>query len=286
MKSKHTNFFLLKPYFHSMRYPAVAGKFYPADKSALKESISGCFRHELGPGEIGSSDDKRTIKGVLVPHAGYSCSGMNAAHAYRKIAEDGLPDAYVIIGPDHYGIPFDSALCDEPYLTPFGECDVDLRIIDKLSEDIPVVAEAHRFEHSIEVEVPFIQYIDPNAKIVPLIMSDQSIESAKRIGRLVREACKGMDVIVIASSDMSHYVPKPIASVNDHALIDRICSMDINGIYDVIRSGVTACGYGPISAMIEAISPANGKLLCYSDSYDALNYQKESVVGYASAIFY
>ena len=106
MKSEHTNFFLLKPYFHSIRYPAVAGKFYPADKSALKESISGCFRHELGPGEIGSSDDKRMIKGALVPHAGYSCSGMNAAHAYRKIAEDGLQEDFLLLGASENPYPY------------------------------------------------------------------------------------------------------------------------------------------------------------------------------------
>lgn len=269
-----------------MRYPAVAGKFYPADRSALEDSILGCFQHRLGPGMFGDPNGKRSIRGALVPHAGYSCSGMNAAHVYKQIAEDGLPDVYVIIGPDHYGIPFDAALCDESYLTPFGECKVDLEIIDRLSEDIPVVAGAHRFEHSIEVEVPFIQYIDPDPRIVPLIMSDQSMGSAKRIGELIREACKDKDVVVIASSDMSHYVPKHIASANDHTLIDRICSSDIDGIYATIRSGVSACGYGPISAMIEALSPTNGRLLCYSDSFDALDYQKESVVGYASAIFY
>lgn len=234
---------------------------------------------------IGETEGRRLIKGALVPHAGYMCSGMNAAHAYKRIAEDGLPDVYIVIGPDHYGIPFDAALCDESYLTPLGECKVDLEMIDRLSGDIPVVAGAHRFEHSIEVEVPFIQYIDPDPKIVPLIMSDQSMESARRIGRLIREACEGKDAVVIASSDMSHYVPKHVATANDHVLIDRICSSDIDGIYATIRSGVSACGYGPISAMIEAISPTNGRLLCYSDSFDALDYQKESVVGYASAIF-
>ena len=162
-----------------------------------------------------------------------------------------------------------------------GHINIKSAFYDKISEQFIYFATYHRRQ----------DFFPANSFKVSLCLlfvrcRFQSIESSKRIGRLVREACKGMDVIVIASSDMSHYVPKPIASVNDHALIDRICSMDINGIYDVIRSGVTACGYGPISAMIEAISPANGKLLCYSDSYDALNYQKESVVGYASAIFY
>lgn len=269
-----------------MRYPAVAGRFYPADKAALSESIRLCFEHPLGPGKIGECTGKREIKGAVVPHAGYQCSGMNAAHVYRSIAEDGFPDAYVIVGPDHYGIPFSSVLCDESYLTPFGECKIHMGIVDRLSHDIPVMAEAHRFEHSVEVEVPFIQYIDPNAKIVPLIMSDQRMETAEHIGKLIRKACEGYDVIVIASSDMSHYVPKPVASADDTMFMDRVCSSDIPGMYGVIsRYGVSACGYGPIAAMITATEPAEGTLLKYSDSYDSLNYQPESVVGYASAIF-
>ncbi len=269
-----------------MRYPAVAGRFYPADKAALSESIRSCFEHSLGPGNIGECTGKRSIRGAVVPHAGYQCSGMNAAHVYKSIAEDGFPDAYVIIGPDHYGIPFSSVLCDESYLTPLGECKIQMEIVDRLSHDIPVMAEAHRFEHSVEAEVPFIQYIDPNAKIVPLIMSDQRISAAEHIGKSIREACRGFDVIVIASSDMSHYIPKPTATANDLRFMEKVCSSDIQGMYDIISAyGMSVCGYGPIATMIAAIGPAEGTLLKYSDSFDSLNYQPESVVGYASAVF-
>ena len=269
-----------------MRYPAVAGRFYPAERDELLDSIRSCFTHSIGPGEIGESTGRRRIKAVVSPHAGYSCSGMNAAHAYKAIAEDGRPDAYVIIGPDHYGIPFDSALCTESYLTPLGECKIHHKIADRLAENVPDVSRAHMLEHSIEVQVPFLQYIDDDPLIVPVIMSDQTIGAARRMGEWIREACEGYDVVVIASSDMSHYIPKATAEKKDMMLIDRACALDVEGMYDVIaRNDISACGYGPIAASILATEPSEGRLLKHSDSWDAIRYQKDSVVGYASMVF-
>lgn len=269
-----------------MRYPAVAGRFYPAEKDALLQSIGECFEHPIGPGRIGECSNERTVKGVLCPHAGYACSGMNAAHSYKRIAEDGLPDAYVIIGPDHYGIPFDAALCTESYLTPLGECKIHLKIADKLARYVPDVSRAHMLEHSVEVQVPFIQYIDEDPLIVPIIMSDQSIDAAKRLGAAIKEACEGYDVVVIASSDMSHYIPKPLAEKKDMMLLDRMCALDMEGMYRAIDDNdISACGYGPIASLVYSTGPSEVQLLKHSDSWDALGYQKDSVVGYASAVF-
>lgn len=269
-----------------MRYPAVAGRFYPLQRDELYGQIEWCFDHPLGPGRIGGCSNERRIKGALVPHAGYQCSGMNAAHAFKAIAEDGRPDAYVIIGPDHHGVPFDVVMCSDSYLTPLGECKVHERIAAKLAQSITDSPNAHRFEHSVEVEVPFLQYIDPDARIVPVIMRRQDMDSAIRLGNRIREACEGYDVVVIASSDMSHYIPKETAERLDMMLLDRAVSLDIPGMYDVIpRYDISACGYGPIAAMITATQPAEGTLLRHSDSWDSLSYMKESVVGYASAIF-
>ena len=269
-----------------MRYPAVAGKFYPLQRDELREQIEWCFEHPLGPGRMGPCRGGRRIRGALVPHAGYQCSGMNAAHVYRSIAEDGLPEAYVVIGPDHYGVPFDTVMCSDPYLTPLGECKIHTDIAGKLAQYVRDSPNAHRFEHSVEVEVPFLQYIDPDPHIVPVIMRNQDMRSAVKLGERIREVCEGHDVIVIASSDMSHYIPKDEAERLDMMLLDRACSADIPGMYDVIeRYGITACGYGPIAAMITAVSPFEGRLLKHSDSWDSLRYMKESVVGYASAIF-
>lgn len=269
-----------------MRYPAVAGRFYPLQRDELYEQIEWCFEHPLGPGRIGSRRNDRRIKGALVPHAGYQCSGMNAAHAFKAIAEDGKPDAYVIIGPDHHGVPFDAVLCSDSYLTPLGECRVHEKIAAKLAQSVTDSPNAHRFEHSVEVEVPFLQYIDPDARIVPIVMRRQDMDSAVRLGKRIREACDGYDVVVIASSDMSHYIPKETAEKLDMMLLDRAVALDISGMYDAIaRYDISACGYGPIAAMITATQPLKGTLLKHSDSWDSLNYMKDSVVGYASAIF-
>ena len=269
-----------------MRYPAVAGRFYPADRDELLDEIKACFTHPIGPGTIGGIVGDRRIKAVISPHAGYACSGMNAAHAFKALAEDGSPDAYVIIGPDHYGIPFDNALCSEPYLTPLGECRVHEGIVRRLSEHVTDAPGAHMYEHSIEVQVPFLQYIDKDAEIVPVIMGDQSISAARRLGGWIREACEGYDVVVIASSDMSHYVPKPVAERKDMMLLDRACALDIEGMYDAIETnGISACGYGPIASAIIATGPKEGHLLKHSDSWDAIRYHRDSVVGYASAVF-
>ena len=269
-----------------MRYPAVAGRFYPLQKNELIDQIEWCFEHPLGPGRIGAPKNGRRIKGALVPHAGYQCSGMNAAHSFKAIAEDGRPDAYIVIGPDHHGVPFDMVLCSDSYLTPLGECKVHEKIAAKLAQSITDSPNAHMFEHSVEVEVPFLQYIDPDARIVPIIMRRQDMESARRLGDLIREACEGYDVVVIASSDMSHYIPKDIAERLDMMLLEKACDLDIEGMYDVIgRYDISACGYGPIAAMITATRPSKGTLLKHSDSWDSLNYMKDSVVGYASAIF-
>ncbi|MDR1955077.1 MAG: AmmeMemoRadiSam system protein B, partial [Candidatus Methanoplasma sp.] len=163
-----------------MRYPAVAGRFYPADKSELSANIEECFRHELGPGLPEHFGSERTISAAIAPHAGYMASGMNAAHVYKKIAEDGSPEAYIVIGPDHVGVPYRAVMCDDDFLTPMGPCRIHEDIASELSEMIPCDCAAHRYEHSIEVQIPFIQFIDKDPRIIPIIMGDQSKASAEK----------------------------------------------------------------------------------------------------------
>jgi AmmeMemoRadiSam system protein B len=222
---------------------------------------------------------------AIAPHAGYMASGMNAAHVYKAIAEDGLPDAYVIVGPDHHGIQYDVALCGEPYVTPLGACGIHEGIVKKLSKIIPNDASSHRYEHSVEAQVPFIQYIDPNAKIVPIIMSDQSMECAEFLSKEIAKACEGIDVIVIASSDLSHYVPKRTARSESEDVIKKVLTFDVRGMYDVINAkGITACGYGPMAVAMQS-GGNNAKLLKYSDSGDSLGNNND-VVAYASVVFF
>ncbi|MDD3378891.1 MAG: AmmeMemoRadiSam system protein B [Candidatus Methanomethylophilaceae archaeon] len=270
-----------------MRYPAVAGRFYPLDKEALVSEIESCFKHELGPGIPQETGTERRISAVVVPHAGYAASGMNAAHAFKKIKEDGLPEAYIVIGPDHHGIPFDFVMCSDEYLTPLGPCKIHSEIAGKLSEFIPDSVNAHRFEHSIEVEVPFLQYIDPDPHIVPIIMGRQDMESAKKLSEFIKTACKGHDVIVIASSDMSHYVPKAVGKRLNSMVLDKMVAKDIDGFYStIIKDKITVCGYGSIATAMMAVDPKSVEVLKYSDSWDSLKYDMNSVVGYGSVAMY
>jgi len=270
-----------------MRIPAVAGRFYPADEDSLMHEMESCFIHPLGPGLPGKEGSERKIAAALSPHAGYRASGMNAAHVYKAIKEDGLPDAYVVIGPDHYGIPHKAAVCSDQYLTPFGPCDIHEEIAERLGNMIPDDAHAHAFEHSVEVQVPFIQFIDRDPKIVPIIMRDQSMGAAKELAEHVRKACGGYDTIVIASSDLSHYISKKEASKADSEFLDKAAGMDVPGMYDIIgRNGMSVCGYGPAAAAILASEPSSSRLLMYSDSCDSLGGNGLEVVGYGSMLFY
>ena len=268
-----------------MRYPAVAGRFYPADEKSLIREIGDCFNHPLGPGLPGEVGDSRDIIGAVVPHAGYRASGMNAAHVYRRMREDGRPDAYVVIGPDHHGVPYRSVMCSESYLTPLGECAIHKGIADRLKKLIPDDPDAHFYEHSVEVQVPFIQYIDDDPRIIPVIMRDQSPGHAAELAEAVREACDGYDVIVIASSDLSHYVAKEKASADDGMVMRKVSEMDVQGLYDVIGSRrMSVCGYGPIAVAMIATGASSVELLKYSDSEDSLGKSGSGVVGYGSAV--
>lgn len=269
-----------------MRHPAVAGRFYPQDPDDLEECIEWCFSHELGPGIPRGCSGERNIASVVVPHAGYVCSGMVAAHAFKELSEDGHPDAYVIIGPDHHGVCPGSILCSEGYATPLGICPTHTEICRRLSCMITDEPRAHTYEHSVEVEVPFIQYIDPDAHIVPILMGDQSIGSAERLAECLRRACDGFDVVVVASTDLSHYIPRDLASHLDGLVLDRICSLDVPGMYRTVRDNrVSMCGYGPTAVAMMMSGCCEASVLCHLDSFDSLGMDPDSVVDYASVTF-
>ena len=267
-----------------MRFPAVAGRFYPSDPDELRKCIAYCFTHPLGPGMPGPEGSDRKISGIMVPHAGYLASGMNAAHAYRRAKEDGLPEAYVIIGPDHYGTAGGTVICSDNFLTPLGECGTDADICGKLSEYYPDSLQAHRFEHSIEVQIPFIQFIDPDPAVVPVIMGRQTPGEASRLAGILEKACRGRDVMIVASTDLSHYIPKEKAEILDAQVFKAVMSSDPGRLFDTVREKrITMCGYGPVAVAMEMCGAP--EMLLHSDSYDSLKADPDSVVGYGSAVF-
>ncbi len=268
-----------------MRAPAVAGMFYEGDGARLRAQIEGCFLGALGPGKLPKvQKGKRSILGGMAPHAGYMYSGMVAAHLYGRIAEDGLPDAFIIIGPNHSGRGSGLAVSLQDFETPLGVAKVDKDLAKALRKDlVDLDDEAHRHEHSIEVQLPFLQYLSPEIKFVPVCMMFQDFDAAVSLGKVIASAIRGKDVVVIASTDMSHYVPKDLAKKKDSMALDAVRAMDARGLYDVVRDqDISMCGYGPVIATMTACAGGRATVLKYSSSGDV--HPMREVVGYASAV--
>jgi AmmeMemoRadiSam system protein B len=278
-----------------IRRPTQAGAFYEGDAESLRRQVENCFLHEFGPGkipEVVQTSLKRVV-GLVCPHAGYMFSGPVAAHAYYLLACDGKPDVAVIFGPNHTG--YGSALAvmnDGVWRTPFGDVEVDGETANKIVREsrlVDVDDSAHRFEHSIEVQLPFLQYLyGSEIKIVPICFLMQDLSSAKEVGKAVAKAVAGKNVVVIASSDMTHYEPQKSAERKDKMALEAVEERDEDKFYSIIETQhITACGYGPIAALISAaklLGAKEAKLLCYKTSGDIIG-DYSSVVGYAAVCF-
>jgi AmmeMemoRadiSam system protein B len=267
-----------------MRYPAVAGRFYSTKEKVLREEIEECFKSKIGPGEVPTLREGRgDIVGGMVPHAGYIFSGPVAAHVYHAIAKEGFPETFVVLGPNHHGVGSGVAMTSEDFSTPLGVIETDKELAKKLRGWVDDDPTAHQHEHSIEVQVPFIQYFSKKAKFLPICMAFQDFETAKELGARLRKACEGRDVIVLASSDLSHYVPPHFAEKQDRAVIDKILALDPQGVEStVVNKGVSMCGFGPVMAMLEAVGGKSAQLLKYATSGDV--QPMAEVVGYAGIV--
>ena len=280
----------------TVRRPTVAGQFYEGDAEALRAQIKACFLHELGPKKLPTVNLRshpRSIVGLVCPHAGYMYSGAVAASAFYELAVDGKPDTVVLLGPNHTGYGSALALMREGvWRTPLGDVEIDAEVANEIIHETSIVDVdelAHRYEHSIEVQLPFLQYLYGNAfKIVPICFQMQDYDSAVEVGRALVEALDATNSVVIASSDMTHYEPAKNAAAKDQAALKAVTDMDAKRFYNIIETeNVTACGYAPITALITYAKGANAKeakLLNYHNSGDTTG-DYSSVVGYAAVSF-
>lgn len=271
------------------RQPTVSGVFYAGSAGALEEQIERCYRHELGPGAMPrvNSQGPGSIVGVVVPHAGYPYSGPVAAHAYKALAEDGVPDTVVILGPNHtgYGHPV-SLWVGAPWRTPLGDLTIDEALANKLlGGRIEADTTAHIFEHSIEVQLPWLQHLYRDIKIVPVAMLAQDIETARAVGTAI--ANSGHSAVIVASSDFSHYEPHPTAMGKDSSLIEAIVDLNEEELYARCEQlDCTMCGYGPVASAIvgaKQLGAREAGLLKYATSGDTTG-DFSRVVGYASIV--
>ncbi|HSV49705.1 MAG TPA: AmmeMemoRadiSam system protein B [Candidatus Acidoferrales bacterium] len=278
-----------------LRRAVVASQFYEGSAEALRAQLSSCFLHKLGPEklpEINTSTHPREIVGLICPHAGYMYSGPVAAHAFYQLAQDGKPDTVVLLGPNHTG--YGSALSvmrEGAWQTPLGNVEIDTHLADDIIHEtniLDVDDVAHRYEHSLEVQLPFLQYLYGNSfKIVPICFLMQDYDSAVEIGRALTEALDATNTVVIASSDMTHYESAKSASAKDNAALKEVISLNAKGFYDTVEAkNISACGYAPITALITYAVGVNAKakLLAYHNSGDVTG-DPSSVVGYAAVSF-
>jgi AmmeMemoRadiSam system protein B len=278
----------------NLRRPAVAGSFYEGDSKSLNKQIENCFLHKLGPGEIPPVNQKRqnNIVGLVSPHAGYMYSGPVAANGFNKIALGGKPDTIIILGPNHRGFGENiSIMAEGKWKTPLGELEIDTEMAEEILKNSKIIKndkKAHQFEHSIEVQLPFIQYIFSNdIKFVPICMTRQDIDTDIEIAQSICSSAVDKNILIIASSDFTHYETQEYAENVDKQAINAILEFNPKKLYDMIyHQNITMCGPGPITVMLivcETLSAKKAELLKYATSGD-ISGMYDQVVGYASII--
>lgn len=279
-----------------IRQPAVAGMFYPGNEKKLTEMIENCFKDKkIGPGELPDKtkeyERKGQIMAVIAPHAGYIYSGPIAAHGYLQQYKDGKPQFFVIIGPNHRNIgPPISVYPEGTWKTPLGDAKIPKEIVEQLTKQPYFRADtaAHMMEHSLEVQVPFLQYLyGADISILPICVKDQSKEMSTRIGATLSKVLSNYDFCLIASTDLTHYESAIRAKEKDQFVIKEILELDSDGLLATVEEhSITMCGPGPVSAILKVardIEATDVEILKYASSGE-VSGDHSSVVAYLSAI--
>lgn len=269
-----------------IREPAVAGRFYPGDARELRETV----RELLLPADPQATGKKKAIA-CLVPHAGYVYSGRVAGEVFAAIE---VPRRVLILGPRHFPRGANLAINSEgEWRTPLGLATIDSTLAGKLRTAFPQLSEdivAHQTEHSLEVELPFLQTLVPELRFVPIAIGTVNFETLTTLGHAVASVISeaAEPVLIVASSDMNHYEADGTTRTKDFGAIKEMHGLNPQGLYDVVRNQhISMCGVGPAVVMLTAakdLGATRGELIRYATSGDAFG-DREQVVGYAGMIF-
>lgn len=264
-----------------IRPPAVAGRFYTADPVQLKNQIE----------KLTTTDSaKSPAIGCLVPHAGYIYSGKVAGAVYARL---NLPARFILLGPRHYPQGARLAILSEgSWDTPLGSAKLDSALAAELKRLFPLLREdsvAHGPEHSLEVQLPFLIQLAGNFTFVPVLIAAERFEILQALGHALATAINSQkaSVMIVASSDMNHRENDAITQVKDRKAIDAILSLDVQGLYEIVRrEDISMCGYGPAVAMLTAahdLGATGASLVRYATSAETTG-DFDDVVGYAGII--
>jgi MEMO1 family protein len=264
-----------------VRPPAVAGRFYPSDPRELARQVEQFS---------GSATGKVAARGCVVPHAGYVYSGYVAGAVYAAME---IPARIILLGPRHYpqGQPM-AILTEGSFETPLGQARIDAAIARELAHACPLLREdpiAHQREHSLEVQLPFLQRLAGDFRFVPVVLGTDRYGAMEELGRAVAQvvAAQTEPVLVIASSDMNHYESDAVTRAKDERAIARVLALDPRGLYDTVRSEeISMCGYAATAAMLVAmreLGATDATLIRYATSGD-ITGERDQVVGYAGVV--
>jgi MEMO1 family protein len=265
-----------------IRPPAVAGRFYPDDPGQLREAVDSLLRAE--------NKTKIRARACLAPHAGYKYSGRVAGEVYQRLE---IPSRVILIGPRHFarGAPM-AILSEGAWQTPLGLAPIAARLAESISRARPLLREdaiAHGAEHSIEVQLPFLQRLAPSFAFVPIVIGPAQYGDLESLGHALAEVIRSEPepILLVASSDMNHYESDDITRVKDRKAIDRVRALEPRELFDTVRNEeISMCGYGATVAMlvaVRALGATNAELVCYATSGE-VNGDFREVVGYAGIV--
>ena len=275
----------------AIRQPAVAGRFYPGNAQRLRAEIE-TFTTARASASQDAAEIKIKAVGCVVPHAGYVYSGAVAGALYGRLQ---LPRRHVILCPNHTGQGDPLAIMSRgAWHTPLGDAAIDGDIADALKAATSLLTEdpeAHRYEHALEVQLPFLQVLQPAFRFVPITVGTSDFDSLVELGRALGGVLSslGEPALVVASSDMNHYESDSVTRVKDQRAIAQVLALDPRGLYDAVRQyQISMCGYGPATVMLTAalmLGAAKAELVRYATSGE-VSGDRDMVVGYAGIAVY
>jgi len=264
-----------------IRHAVMAGSFYAGTRERLKHQVMDLLEAEVA---------RTPALGVVAPHAGYMYSGRVAGSVFSRVA---LPETVVILGPNHTGLGAGAAIMTEgTWETPLGQVPLDTtlgRAIRDAAQTLEEDEQGHLREHSIEVQLPFLQAAGASFSLVPICLFSQELAVCQDVGRAISAGIRatGKRALVVASTDMSHYIAHDAATARDRLAIDRVLALDPEGLYHTVRKErITMCGYAPTTAMLiatKALGATQAELVRYMTSGD-VNKEYDRVVGYAGIL--
>jgi hypothetical protein len=268
-----------------VRLPAVAGRFYPSDPAELSAQINEYVTSK-------QATAARNVKSCLVPHAGLMFSGHVAGAVFSSLR---IPKKVVILGVRHRPPGSPAAIVSNgTWRTPLGDAEIDYKLAEKLRAACPLLTEdavAHSKEHSLEVEIPFLQVLNPDFQFVPIALGTAHFETLVTVGEAIGDvlAPEKHEILLVTSSDLNHYEDDATTRVKDRKAVEQLLSMDARGLYDVCRrEEISMCGLGPAVAMLTALQvlkASSADLIRYATSADRSG-DPSAVVGYAGMVFW